>query len=176
MTHSGIMKPLRGVRHKLGPRPRAGGKRRVEGLEWGGSVRGVCKVTPHQGTIFTTCLFNTRPNYSRRIFSQPLWHTVAPSQTQASDGTGGFTLRCAAKGNTPYPLAFSCAHLAPFQLPSTLHTRTFRTFPPRRSKSFQAFSFSFFSPPSFLLICHMPVFSSDKKKEGSSFKPASVMA
>lgn len=110
---------------------------------WGGG----CKVTPHQGTIFTTCLFNTRPNNSRRIFSQPLRHTVAPSQTQASDGTGGFTLRCAAKGNTPYPLAFSCAHLAPFQLPSTLHTRTYRTFPPRRSKSFQAFSFSFFSPP-----------------------------
>lgn len=41
MTHSGIMKPLRGVRHKLEQRPRAAGKRRVEGLEWGRGVR-VC--------------------------------------------------------------------------------------------------------------------------------------
>lgn len=103
-----------------------------------------CKVTPHQGTIFTTCLFNTRPNYSCRIFSQPLWHTVAPSQTQASDGTGGFTLRRAAKGNTPYPLAFSCAHLAPFQLPSTLHTRTFRTFPSSPLEELSSFFFFLF--------------------------------
>ena len=87
----------------------------------GGEGVGGCKVTPHQGTIFTTCLFNTRPIYSCQIFSQRLQHTVAPSQTQASDGTAGFTLRCAAKGNTPYPPAFSCAHLPSLQQPSTLH-------------------------------------------------------
>lgn len=78
----------------------------------GGGVAWGCKVTPHQGTIFTMRLFNTQPIYSCQIFSQRLPHTVAPSQTQASDGTGGFTLYCAAKGNTPYPQACSCANPA----------------------------------------------------------------
>lgn len=75
-------------------------------------------MTLHRVTIFTTCLFNTRPNYSHRIFSQRRPHTVAPSQIQASDGTSGFTLCRAAKGNTPYPPALSCARLQP-PLPSS---------------------------------------------------------
>lgn len=56
---------------------------------WGGG-----KVTLHRGTIFTTCPFNRQPIYSSRIFPQVLLHTAVPSQTPASDGTGGFAPRC----------------------------------------------------------------------------------
>lgn len=79
-------------------------------------------MTPHRVTIFTTCLFNTRPNYSHRIFSQCRPHTVAPSQIQASGGTAGFTQCRAAKEDTPYPPALSCAPPQPPHSSSSLPT------------------------------------------------------
>lgn len=81
LTQSGIM-TLKGSSSAVGPLKRAW---------WGGG-----KVTLHQGTTLTTCPFNRQPIYSSRIFSQFLLHTAVPSQTPASDGTSGFTPRCAA--------------------------------------------------------------------------------
>lgn len=89
---------------------------------WEWRAVGDCKMTLHQSTIFTMCLFNTQPIYSCQIFSQRPSCTVVPSQTPASDGIGSFTLQRAARRNTPYPLAL--------KLPSTLHTCKFRTLPP----------------------------------------------
>lgn len=124
MTHSGIMKLLRGVWSRAETKGKwVGG---VGRRGWG------CKVTLRQSTIFTMCLFNTRPIYSCQIFSLCPPHTGAPSQAWASNGSGGLTPVCAAKGNTPYPLACSSAHPKPFSLspslfllqpPSTLHSR-----------------------------------------------------
>lgn len=154
MTHSGTMKLLKRSPVEAGARDQEG----VGGGVWGGRGR---KVTPHQGTIFTTCLCNTRPIYSCQIFSQRLPHTVAPSQTQASDGTGGFTLRCAAKGNTPYPLAFSCANpTSPrsSHLPPVTHIT-------HLSRSLAAFVYVWFGSflfPCLSLICF---FSYDERRE-----------
>lgn len=64
----------------------------------------------------------TQSIYSCQIFSLRPPHTVAPSQAQASNGTGGLTPVHAAKANTPYPPACSSVShcLVSLQPPSTL--------------------------------------------------------
>lgn len=121
-----------------------------------GGVQGGVKWHHTRALYLQRASLTHRPIYSCQIFSQRLPHAVAPSQTQASDGTGGFTLLCAAKGNTPYPLVFSCANLTSLQRPSTLHTCTFRIFPTHPSVCFQPFS---------SLVSHRSVCSQDERKE-----------
>lgn len=115
MTHSGIMKLLRKVRS--GAETQSEWERREGGVKW-----------HYAKALFTMRLFNTQPIYSCQIFSQRPPHTVAPSQAQASNGTGGLARRHAAEENTPYPPACSSVRsgLAALQPPSALHALPFR--------------------------------------------------
>lgn len=152
MTHSGIMKLLRKVRS--GAETQSEWVRREGGVKW-----------HYAKALFTMRLFNTQPIYSCQIFSQRPPHTVAPSQAQASNGTGGLARRHAAEENTPYPPACSSVRpgLAALQPPSALHTLPFRirTFPfPPFTEYAQLFSI-----PALLLVRS----SDERGEEGLKF-------